>query len=863
MKDKNKLRSSWTVSSLVKRLVSVPRAGLRQQGIGNFLFAALAALLIVCIVWGPTVSPSTKNATHTQKINPKVYEFIAETRPALDGTTTPESTDAAAAESAGKEETKLVTITIDGDEDSEEEKQVLVAKANTVKQEDVEEKEQNLKAVKEDVSEKEDDELQEIQPFRKRTINVEIEEDSGEKPVKNVIKEKKEKLEDKKLPRSKSLQKWDTSAFRFGPKYSDWDKQRAAFLKKNPHHVPGAGRKSDVMLVTSSSPLPCTRTIGNYLEIISTKNKVDYTRLHEIQLYVDISILDPNFDGQWNKIALLRMLMVKHPEIEWFWWMDMESWITDMAFEIPFDKYKSDGKNLFLYGDEQILYGEKSWLGISTGDFGIRNCQWSLDLLDSWASFGVKGIREKSGTLLSQTFEGIPDDFTADVQSSLAYLLIHEKKKWASKVALEMSYTLSGNWPELTPQYEELLAKSHPGFGDQRWPFSVNFASCQQCSNVEDSEEFSWETCYNQMLRTYDFADSQVLQTMGFKLVGDLGSGPEVVPLHGEQPPLVEGQLYHIYPNVSDWDQQRAVYLKKSKNPRDQKGSKPRVLLASGSAKKECPDPRGTPFLLKALKNKIDYARLHNIDFYYNLDNLDKELTGWWMKIPIIRAMMLAHPEAEWIWWVDSDAVFTDMVFEPPFEAYTNSNLILWGDENAVYKERSFVGINAGIMIIRNCQWSLDFFDSIVPYGPKGQVRNEYGQMLAKYITQRPDPMEAEDQASIVYKLSEEKEKWGPKTLFENSYTLSGSWPHITNDFEKLMAEYPPGTGDWRCPLVTHFAGCGPCSPHDWSNFDVENCYNQMERTVNFADNQIRGRSEIPMTLPLIFAHQNAVPFGV
>ena len=43
---------------------------------------------------------------------------------------------------------------------------------------------------------------------------------------------------------------------------------------------------------------------------------------------------------------------------------------------------------------------------------------------------------------------------------------------------------------------------------------------------------------------------------------------------------------------------------------------------------------------------------------------------GFWAKYPVVKAAMLAHPEVEWIWWVDSDAVFTDMEFKLPLERY-------------------------------------------------------------------------------------------------------------------------------------------------------------------------------------------------
>jgi hypothetical protein len=55
-------------------------------------------------------------------------------------------------------------------------------------------------------------------------------------------------------------------------------------------------------------------------------------------------------------------------------------------------------------------------------------------------------------------------------------------------------------------------------------------------------------------------------------------------------------------------------------------------------------------------------------------------MAGSWAKIPILRAAMLAHPEAEWLWSVDVNAVFTDMDFSLPLAAYHDRyNLVLYG----------------------------------------------------------------------------------------------------------------------------------------------------------------------------------------
>ena len=47
--------------------------------------------------------------------------------------------------------------------------------------------------------------------------------------------------------------------------------------------------------------------------------------------------------------------------------------------------------------------------------------------------------------------------------------------------------------------------------------------------------------------------------------------------------------------------------------------NKPRVLLSTGSSPKPYKNPVEDHYLLKAIKNKIDYCRLHGIEVFYNM----------------------------------------------------------------------------------------------------------------------------------------------------------------------------------------------------------------------------------------------------
>lgn len=119
---------------------------------------------------------------------------------------------------------------------------------------------------------------------------------------------------------------------------------------------------------------------------------------------------------------------------------------------------------------------------------------------------------------------------------------------------------------------------------------------------------------------------------------------------------------YTLGPKISNWDEQRASWLSNNPDyPNFIGPNKPRVLLVTGSSPKPCENPVGDHYLVKSIKNKIDYCRVHGIEIFYNMALLDAEMAGFWAKLPLIRKLLLSHPEVEFLWWMDSDAMFIDM----------------------------------------------------------------------------------------------------------------------------------------------------------------------------------------------------------
>ncbi|CAA6670393.1 unnamed protein product [Spirodela intermedia] len=257
---------------------------------------------------------------------------------------------------------------------------------------------------------------------------------------------------------------------------------------------------------------------------------------------------------------------------------------------------------------------------------------------------------------------------------------------------------------------------------------------------------------------------------------------------------------FTLGPKISDWDAQRRRWL--AENP----GFPSEVTAGLGGA-------RSKARILLAIKNKIDYCRLHGIEIIYNMAHLDKELAGYWAKLPLLRRLMLSHPEVEWIWWMDSDALFTDMTFEIPLHRYADRNLVIHGYPDLVFEQHSWISLNTGSFLLRNCQWSLDLLDAWAPMGPKGPVREEVGRLLTAKLKGRP-AFEADDQSALIYLLLSKQEQWFPKTFIENSYYLHGYWPGLVDRYEEMMDKYHPGLGDDRWPFVTHFVGCKPCGSY-------------------------------------------------
>ncbi|KAL9158313.1 hypothetical protein ABFS82_08G059500 [Erythranthe guttata] len=353
---------------------------------------------------------------------------------------------------------------------------------------------------------------------------------------------------------------------------------------------------------------------------------------------------------------------------------------------------------------------------------------------------------------------------------------------------------------------------------------------------------------------------------------GGVGSGPNLRQDPPEQTFYDDPELKYTIdaPAVQDWDGKRREWLKQ--HPTFAAGAEDRIFMVTGSQATPCKNPIGDYLLLKLFKNKVDYCRRHGIDIFYNNVLLQPKMFSFWAKTPTVKAAMLAHPEAEWIWWVDSDAAFTDMDFLPPMDRYRNHNLVVHGWPHLVEKQ-SWTSVNAGVFLIRNCQWAMDFIDTWATMGPQSPEYDKWGEILSATFKDKIFP-ESDDQSGLVYLLLKEKEKWGNKIYVESEYYFEGYWMEIIGTFDNITERYTEtekpaaaaalrrrhgekvsegyatvwedylkeagqGRGSWRRPFITHFTGCQPCSGAHNQMYSGQTCVDAMQRALTFADNQV------------------------
>lgn len=254
-------------------------------------------------------------------------------------------------------------------------------------------------------------------------------------------------------------------------------------------------------------------------------------------------------------------------------------------------------------------------------------------------------------------------------------------------------------------------------------------------------------------------------------------------------------------------------------------------MIVTGERSSPCKTPLGSNIMMKTYKNKVDYCNLHGCKIWYALEVWERGFTGTWVRYPLLLRLMKANPSVTWFMWMDSDAIFTDLNFSIPFDTYNgwNKNLVVSGYWEKVYAEEpDWMALNAGIFLIRNCEWSYRFLEKWSELGaPENIVKVK--EAMNSVIKTRPQDWDPDDQSALVYLLNKNRRESEQKAFLEASYSLHGYWDYIVDDFEDILE----GKAKW--PFVTHFCGCNFCGGVIIS----DRCSQGFERAFNFADNQL------------------------
>eukprot|EP00250_Pteridium_aquilinum_P019489 c24450_g1_i1 orf=208-2370(-) len=329
---------------------------------------------------------------------------------------------------------------------------------------------------------------------------------------------------------------------------------------------------------------------------------------------------------------------------------------------------------------------------------------------------------------------------------------------------------------------------------------------------------------------------------------------------------------YNLGDPIKNWDLKRKEWAREHPEVKQEN-----LFILTGTQPWPCTNAEGDHLLLRCFKNKVDYSRIHGVGLFYNMALLDAHMPTFWAKLPVVRATMLAHPEVEWIWWLDADAIITDMEFSIPLHRYTADNLVVHGWESLIFEKRSWLGLNAGSFLLRNCQWSLDLLERWASMGPKAPMGDAYRHILSDFLPDRPrNP--TDDQAALVFLLIKERQRWAGKLRVELDFFLSGYWLELKDGFEATEERYrameeqhaellsllerqgavgkeklvaavgrarqqhliDSGTSvHEKRPFVTHFTGCQPCSGNHNNIYSKEQCRDGLLRSLNYADDQV------------------------
>ena len=123
---------------------------------------------------------------------------------------------------------------------------------------------------------------------------------------------------------------------------------------------------SDIAIITLAAGEGYRNTVE-----IGIENKRQYCAMHGYDFICCEDHLDPSRPIPWSKILLVQEAM-KNPKYKWIFWSDADSLITNLSIRL--EDFIDENYNLIIGRDLH---------DINTGQFFLKNCHWSHQLLSN------------------------------------------------------------------------------------------------------------------------------------------------------------------------------------------------------------------------------------------------------------------------------------------------------------------------------------------------------------------------------------------------------------------------------------------------------------------------------------------------
>lgn len=592
---------------------------------------------------------------------------------------------------------------------------------------------------------------------------------------------------------------------------------------------------------------------SNWLNQLSISNKQDHARLRGYEFIVE-AVSDKRTGFEVMKEIMDSMADVT--SIAWILWMDIRSIIYKHEMAFPFiSKYERKGHSVAMYGRaDKLANGDV--FGFEPGVMLLQNTQSARFWLDRVYKLGNddaamakalgefkqehgtpyltamaallkaenqkvvafdlsvcfscywKGVELEAPTGFAAFFGGVkscnifslakdePED-KEPFNKELVSMVKLARCKHARVLDLSKSRALAEGLDESAPRINMQAFVILPG----AFNIKASAADCRkQCQRTHGCN--AWMFCW----RSGGCDDGHAYRPDWYPYRAcELFSMPHNLPLDLQgKGPLFSSASHGFLPKTYFGSKEYPAHaLEHLKTPRNRSDEQPNLVIATAIPADACAFPVADYINKLGVSNKHDWAHRHSFELHISAEMIDPNVTaGNWNKLTMIRKVMDATPPevAEWILWMDSDTVIFNTSLLPRFDAYEGKNFVVWGQEEKLKEGDLEQGLNTGVMMFRNNEWSRAYLADVGQYAymPPTELKEKMLPILKKEIF--PLVSGFYDTPFFVWLLKTKQENF-EKAFFEDQISFNRHWL----SFEYKTEDVPT--------LVLHYAGCTICNP--------------------------------------------------